>query len=1122
MGGTRLRALLARLALDAGRAVRPGALVEDLWGDTPPADPANALQSLVSRLRRVLADPALLGLGPAGYRLAVEPAAVDALRFAELARSGQELLGHSRPAEAAAALREALELWRGPALVDVREVPFAEREAERLARARLAALGDRIEADLARGAAGPGLVAELQSLTAEHPLHEGLHAQLILALGTAGRNAEALAVFADLRERLADTFGSDPGPGVAAAHLRVLRGRLPAVPPGPRSRAVRPHTGATPSDDTGEPAPGTRGPRVVRPTPSPVTGHNLGSPATSFVGRVHDVRRVTELAGRARLVTLVGPGGAGKTRLAQVCGRELDPPGGVWCVALAPVGAGDVPRAVLDVLRARGGRAFTSVPAAHTRSAAHPGSAADELLACLAETLAGEELVLLLDNCEHVVEEAARLVAALLARCPGLRVLATSREPLRLDGEHLHLVGPLELPPPGSTAGHARACAAIRLFEDRAAAVAPGFVVDDDTFAAVAEICRRLDGLPLAIELAAARLRSLPLEAIAARLDDRFRLLTRGSRTALPRYRTLRTVVAWSWELLEPRERTLLERLTAVPGGVTEEAAAAVGGLGGDVQDLLAALVDKSLLHLAGTADPAEPRYAMAETIRAYGRTQLAAGEGPAPTRDRHADFHLCLAEAAEPLLRTREQTGALARFAAERDHLLAALRWSIDSADAARAVRLAAALGWYWTLTGNPPESVQLLGRVLDMPASGDPVAYVRVVAAHALGVQATGLPRETEEAFARFGRVIEAAEVPGGDPHPLPVLARLALTVAAPAPAPSPAPAPADAAREAPADAPWHRAFRDLTAGLLALHTGDVARAEERLASALTGFEEVGERWGLATALSTLGTLVRLSGDLRRVRAMTERANECFAQLGMREYTIENEVQSALLRARTGDITEARRDLEALLDQVPPTGAAEPRAQVCLGLARLERQARRWERARVHAETGLAGTGPERRPPAHLVALLLGVLAGVEAASGRPERAVERLDHPAVRQLLSWDTPVAACLAVVAAGVALARDDAEAAARLLGAATALRGAEDMSDEDAQELTGHARRTLGAGRFAAAYAAGRALSREEARGLVSASLAVHGATPRERSAIRQDVGRERQDVGRGQQAQPS
>ncbi|MFC8918128.1 ATP-binding protein [Streptomyces sp. NPDC057116] len=1089
VGGARLRALLARLALDAGRAVRPGTLVEDLWGDTPPADPVNALQSLVSRLRGLAADPSSLVHGPAGYRLAVEPAAVDALRFADLARTGHELLARSRPDEAAEVLREALGLWHGPALADVREAPFAAGEAERLARARLAALGDRIGADLARGAAGPALVAEVQALTARHPLHEGLHAQLIRALAATGRNAEALAVHAELRARLADTFGSDPGPDVTAAHLAVLR--APAAPLPPARRAQEP--------------------------PRPRVDGNLDTCPTSFVGRGRDVRRVTGLLGRVRLVTLVGPGGAGKTRLAQVCGRELAPPGGVWSVGLAPVGAGGVPNAVLDVLRARGGRP-------PVRARADRGGCPEETVAALVEALAGEELVLLLDNCEHVVDEAAPLVAALLSRCPGLRVLATGRQPLRIDGEHLHEVGPLELPAPGSPTGRARACAAVRLFEDRAAAVAPGFTVDDASVGMVSEICRRLDGLPLAIELAAARMRTLPLAAVAARLGDRFRLLTGGSRAALPRHRTLRAVVAWSWDLLEPGERTLLERLAAVPGGVTEDAAAAVGGLGGDVQDLLASLVDKSLLHLAGTADPAGPRYTMAETVREYGRERLASYEGPGPARDRHAAFFLRLAEAAEPMLRTREQVDALSRLTAERDHLHAALRRCTGTGDAAGAVRLAAALGWFWHLRGNPPESVELLARVLEVPGPSDPAAYVRVVAAHALAVQATGLPGQTEEAFERFGRVAGDA---AHDPHPLTALARLALAVASPGGAggrlvPGPA-----------GDGTWERAFGLLTSGLLALHTGDLRRAADRLASAARGFEATGERWGLAIALSSHAGLVGLTGDLSRVRAMNERAYDCFAQLGLREYSVENEMSAALLRARTGDVPGGRRDLEALLEQVLPGGAAEPVACVRLGLAWLEWWAGRWELARAHAEAGLAGTGAgaganvgasagvsagtsasagagtsagagagagsSRRPPAHLAALLLAALARIDAAEGGPGRAAARLDDPAVRQLLGWDTSVAARIAAVTADIAFARGDAEGAARLLGAATALRGAEDLGDEDVRALTGRVTGVLGAAGFTAAYAAGGALSRGDARDLVGAALAAargSGAAP--------------------------
>ncbi|MFJ5721662.1 AfsR/SARP family transcriptional regulator [Streptomyces sp. NPDC093149] len=1082
VGGPRLRALLARLVLDAGRAVRPEALVEALWAESPPVDQANALQSLVSRLRRVLGDPALLTSGPAGYRLAVEADAVDAVRFEQLARSGRQLHARARPAEAAATLREALDLWRGPALADVREAPFAGAEAERLERARLAALGDRIEADLALGA-DPDLIAELESLTADHPLHEGLHAQLIRALAVGGRGAEALAAYQRLRGTLADTFGSDPGPQVQAAHLAVLRGEIPRPEPDHRP----PHH------------------RQARRTSS---NGNLDAPLTSFVGREDDVRRVVELLGRARLVTLVGPGGSGKTRLADTSGRRLTPSGGVWFVPLAPVGADDVPRAVLDVLRVReaGLLKRTATPG---RSPLAPGSApdsAEEVLERLTEVLADDDPVLVLDNCEHVVEAAARLAETLLGRCPRLRVLATSREALRIGGENLHPVLSLELPEPGSTAQEARACAAIRLFYDRAAAVCPGFTAeggspeggspDDGSLEAVVEICRRLDGLPLAIELAAARLCTLPVEAVEARLDDRFRLLTGGSRTALPRHQTLRAVVAWSWELLDADERTLLERLSVMPGSFTEDAAQAVGGLDApahDVPELLTALVDKSLLHPAGAVDPGEPRYRMLETIREYGLEQLARREEADAARARHAGFFLELAEIADPRLRTREQLRWLARLSAERDNLLAAIRWAVESGNAGTAVRFGAALCWFWTMRDNPPESLDLLGRMLEVPGPTDPVAHALVVAAHALGTQAIGLPQETEAAF---GRIEQATE--GIDPgvHPVLELARLAAAVAVPAPRVRAATTePPRSATEAPAEPePWTRSFGLLVRGLLAMHTGDVTHAKGLLTRARTGFEELGERWGLAITLSTLGSILRLSGELSGALAMNEQATRYFRELGMEEYTIENEVQSALLRARAGDVDGGRRQLEDLLDRVTRTGSAEPWAQVRLGLARLERRAGRPGQAREHARIGLDEAPPGQATPSHLTALLLGVLAQMDAADGFPDDAVRRLDHPAVHLMLAWDTPVAAGIAVVTAEIELCRDRPDRAGELLGAATVLRGSDDLGDADVRRIAERATTVLGADGFSAAHTAGAAMSRSGARGLVSAVVAAPGA----------------------------
>ncbi|MBB5079044.1 AfsR/SARP family transcriptional regulator [Nonomuraea endophytica] len=1137
VGGARLRALLARLALAAGHAVRPAALIEDLWDETPPEAPLHALQTLVSRLRRLLGDPGLLPSGPDGYRLAVEPDAVDALRFERLAREARRT-----PADATVILREALSLWRGPALADVRSAPFAAAEAERLERARLAVLEDRIEADLALGpdlqlgadldrapsagldralGADLDLVAELEALTAAHPLRERLHSQLIRALALTGRGGEALAAYERIRALLAESFGSDPGPHLREAHLAVLRGqprRPPGTPDHPPGNLDRPSGSPDPLPSNLHRPPGSsdRPPGNLGRPPG-----NLDVPLTSFVGRDDDVRRVAGLLGRVRLVTLTGPGGSGKTRLANTVGRRLTPRGGVWFIPLAPVSADDVPRAVLDRLRAR-----------EEPGPARP-VAPEEIVDRLADNLADDDVVLVLDNCEHVIEAAATLAATLLGRCPRLRVVATSREPLRIDGENLHPVLPLELPDPGSTTAQARACAAVRLFADRAAAVRPGFTLDGDALTAAVEICRRLDGLPLAIELAAARLRALPVEAVAARLDDRFRLLSGGSRTALPRHQTLSAAVAWSWDLLETDERTLLERLAVVPGTFTEDAAAAIGGTD-DVGELLTALVDKSLLHPAESADPLRPRYRMLETIREYG---LRRQEQPDAVRDRHARFFLHLAETADPYLRTADQLRWLARLDAERDNLAAAIRWAAESGDADLAVRLGVALSWFWFLRDHPPESLDLLGRVLQVRGASDPAARALVVAAHALATTETiSRPEESEAAFAQIRTALELA-APGA--HPVLEMAGLALAIGSDANLPNPSDGRVDLPgssgergelRSRPGervDLPgrsgeradlwsqpgeranlpalsgervdlWGRSLTLLVRGVLTMNAGQAADAAQLLSEALTGFEGVGERWGLGTTLSTLSTALRRSGDPDAALGMAERAGRCFQELGMAEHTMESEVAAATHLAEAGDVEGGRRQFAYLLERV---GSAESRAQVCLGLARLEWRAGKLDAAREHAMAGLAEAAPGRSTP-HLAALLLAVLAHVDAAEGHPEQAVRRLDHPAVHVTLTWNTPVAATIAVaLAAGQLLDHreragqllgeqlDHRERAGRLLGAAIVLRGWDEPGDADVRAVTRRAAEALGAAGFAAAHAAGAAMSRAEAEGLVSAII---------------------------------
>ncbi|MET0479709.1 MAG: BTAD domain-containing putative transcriptional regulator, partial [Actinomycetota bacterium] len=443
VAGARLRRLLLRLALDPGRVVTSAQLVDAVWDDQPPAGAANALQTLVSRLRRLL--PGVLESSPSGYRLAVDAEAVDAVRFEALALAGRQQLGRD-PGRARALLGEALALWRGPALADAATAAFAGPAVARLDGLRLQAVEDRVEADLAAGATDR-LVAELEELVAAHPLSERLGGQLVRALALRGAQADALGAYARLRARLADELGIDPSPELQAVHVAVLRGELAPTAP------------ATPGGPKAEPADGP-----------PLARTNLRSPITSFVGRGDDLTRIMEAFAGARLVTLTGPGGAGKTRLAaEAAARLLERmPDGVWLAELASVADPvDLPQAVLSLFGAR-----------EQRLLAAPGAIAVAPLDRLVEAIGGRRVLLVADNCEHLVEAVAKLVDHLLARCPRLSVLATSREPLGIAGELLHPVGPLAVPDGDVSPAEALAYPAVRLLADRGAAARAGFSVD--------------------------------------------------------------------------------------------------------------------------------------------------------------------------------------------------------------------------------------------------------------------------------------------------------------------------------------------------------------------------------------------------------------------------------------------------------------------------------------------------------------------------------------------------------------------------------------------------------------------------------------------------------------------
>ncbi|MFE2240741.1 BTAD domain-containing putative transcriptional regulator [Streptomyces virginiae] len=723
VGGARLRALLTALALRPGRMVPVRLLVDEVWDADPPADAVAALQALVGRLRRALGHAAVLS-AEGGYQLAAEREDVDLYRFERLARAGAEARD---PAEAAALYEEALALWRGPALADL---PDPAAEAARWEAVRMDARRGRLTAALVLGQAEQCL-PELTALCARQPLDEPFQALRIRALRDAGRPAEALSAYEEVRRDLSDRLGTDPGPALRALHAELLdpadqgparpaaaSGRVTGHPGGPQHPPVAqgrapapthgPAAGHVPAvgSATASRAPGPQTGSAPAPAPPGRGNGNLRARLTTFVGREDDIRVIGDDLARARLVTLLGPGGAGKTRLSQEAAEAHEGrggwPDGVWLVELAPV---DDPEDVAEAtLAAVGARETKLRGAAAEELRVLTDRNGDDPTTRLVEHCAHRSLLLVLDNCEHVVEAAAELTERLLTHCPGVQILATSREPLGVPGESLRPVEPLPDP------------IALRLLGDRGAAARAGFTVDEDPAAAV-EICRRLDGLPLAIELAAARLRLLTPRQIADRLDDRFRLLTSGARTVLPRQQTLRAVVDWSWDLLDEAERTVLRRLSVFAGGCDLAAAEAVcadpsGDTGDDaaafdVADTLGSLVDKSLVVAAPGPGASGMRYRLLETVGEYAAERLAeAGGDREETARRHLVHYRELARTSDPLLRGRRQREAADRLATEYENLRTALRRAVTTRDADEALCLVHSLGWYWHLHDQRTES--------------------------------------------------------------------------------------------------------------------------------------------------------------------------------------------------------------------------------------------------------------------------------------------------------------------------------------------------------------------------------------------------------------------------------
>lgn len=684
------RTILTYLATRPGETVTTDALMDTLWGDDQPVNPANALQTQVSYLRKRLATHTStqpIVTRPGGYSLDVAREAVDAHRFEQAVRSVSRTESTDAPSRSKAleAIDDALALWRGPALADALGEAFALSESARLEELRLTAFELRHDLALALGR-HRDIVGDISALIADHPLRERLHEQLMLALYRTGRQADALRAFENARRLLADQIGIDPGP-----ELRELERRI--LDHDPALSFIAPSEETPPAVVPTEP--------LDMPNEPTDSGHRthrraqLPAPVTGLVGRDVELDRVRQLLDRSRLVTLTGPAGAGKSRLAIESARLLGDAGDVWFVDL-----GDI-----DELR----HVATAVAAAIDV----PTVPDEDPAVTVADAFAERAGTLVLDTCEHVVGAVAALVGRILRDAADVRVLATSRRPLNVGGEIAWPVPPLAIAPLDiDPATGIDDYPAMELFVQRAEAVRPDFELTPDLTSDVAAICMSLDGLPLAIELAAARIDVLSPGQIRERLSSRFDLLVDGGRDTTARQQTLRGAIDWSIGLLDEAQRTFFARLGVFSGTFDLETASCVGAANdAETLELVTTLVRHSMVTVVGGE-----RYRLLDTLRAYALDMLEQLDADA-TRARHAACFVELAELAEHGIRGFDQIAWLAKLRLDLPNHRAVLEWLVSTGDSDGAARLAGALGWFWTLDGMLADACQQLERVLEFP---------------------------------------------------------------------------------------------------------------------------------------------------------------------------------------------------------------------------------------------------------------------------------------------------------------------------------------------------------------------------------------------------------------------
>ena len=993
VAGAKLRALLALLTLHVGRVVPTDQIVDALWGENPPAAVRNGLQGLASKLRRALGSAELVAMRGGGYALELPPDAVDVHRYEQLVAAGQTAAADGDPRGAVTLLAEADALWRGVALADFTYEEFAAAAITRLSELRLAVIEERLDLELALGR-HQGVIVQLEELVATHPLRERLRGLLMLALYRAGRQADALRVFQEGRHILAEELGLEPGHELRELEAAILaQDRSLDAPPAARSDAVRAET------------------------------YSIPETLTPIVGRDAELRELARLAAEHRFITLVGPGGVGKTRLAMEVARAESAAlaFGACLVELAPVGDPAGVRAAI----------------ASALALPDPGR--------LAEVIGDREMLLVLDNCEHVITTAAEVAEDLLRRCPALRLLATSREGLRVGGETIWSVPPLAV---GD---------AVSLFVTRARAGGAPLELSDDNTTVIADICSRLDGLPLAIELAAARTRAFPLQQISARLNDRFRLLTGGSRTALPRQQTLRAVVDWSYELLFDDEQRVFERLSVFPGGcdlATAEAVCADDALAADdLADLIHALVEKSLVIAVPRGDAV--RFTQLQTLCQYGRERLTERGDAVRIRDAMAKHYAELCAQSAAAYTGDRQRSWLTRIDQEHDNLRAALEWAVANDDAETALTIAGGTSWWHWLAGMVIEGKRWLDDAFG--CAGEAGEHTRALALTGRGLLdfLAGAREHCDddletalEIFRRHDDVESTAlaysfyaELPNARGDRDEARRRRLVLV--------------DSYGESPED-PFAIAARAYGLGKLAVMEGDLTAAEVHYRAAAEGFARIDRPVMLSMALDVVADFDERAGDYGAAVRALDQAIATNDACGLRGFTGSLLARLGWALLHEGDTTRAETTYQRALD-----GARRLRNAPVMVLA-------------------LAGMAVLHRLRGDDDAAAAAATEALELSrAGDPRRFRNRVEPQNELRVAAG-----ACCVVLAA-IAAAGDDPEQAAVLLGRAERLRAdaaaeVPAFQRDEVEQAARAARAVLGPDEFTALFERGR-LSDDEA-----------------------------------------